>query len=43
MAKFVVGILVGLALGLYLDSSASGGPGQIVSQIETVFKNLVSS
>ena len=43
MAKFVVGILVGLVLGLYLDSSAAGGSGQIVSQVETVFKNLLSS
>jgi F0F1-type ATP synthase assembly protein I len=42
MAKFVVGVLLGLILGIYLDSAASGGPGQAFSQIQTVITNLAS-
>ena len=40
MAKLTVGILLGLVLGLYLDSTASGGPGQLISQIEVALRNL---
>jgi F0F1-type ATP synthase assembly protein I len=42
MAKFVIGVLLGLVLGIYLDSAASGGPGQALSQIQSAIVNLVS-
>lgn len=40
MARLVVGILIGLVLGLYLDSAAGGNGGQLLVQIETTIKNL---
>jgi F0F1-type ATP synthase assembly protein I len=42
MAKLVVGILIGLVLGLYLDSTATGTGGQPLAQIEAAAKNLFS-
>jgi outer membrane lipoprotein SlyB len=41
MAKFVVGVLLGLVLGMYLDSASSGGSGQVLSQIQTAITNLI--
>jgi len=38
MAKLVVGVLIGLVLGLYLDNSSTGTP--ILTQLETILKNL---
>ena len=40
MAKLVVGILIGLVLGLYLDSAASGAGAQPLAQIAAAVKNL---
>jgi hypothetical protein len=40
MAKLTSGILIGLVLGLYLNSAAAGGSAQIFSDIEIFFKNL---
>jgi hypothetical protein len=40
MARLVVGILIGLVLGLYLDSAAAGNGVQLLLQIETTIKNL---
>ena len=40
MAKLTSGILIGLVLGLYLNSAASGGASQFFSNIEIFFKNL---
>jgi F0F1-type ATP synthase assembly protein I len=40
MAKLMVGILVGLVLGLYLDSAAADGA-QPLAQIETAIRNLL--
>ena len=42
MAKLVVGILIGLVLGLYLDSAATDTGGRPLAQIETAVKNLFS-
>lgn len=41
MAKFMTGMLLGLVLGLYLDSAASGGSGHIFSQIQAALANLL--
>ncbi len=40
MAKLVVGILIGLVLGLYLDNSSAGTGVPILAQLETILKNL---
>jgi hypothetical protein len=42
MARLVVGILIGLVLGLYLDSATTGNGAQILVQIETAIRNLAS-
>ena len=41
MAKLVIGILIGLVLGLYLDSAAGTSGAQPFTQIEVAVKNLV--
>ena len=41
MAKLVVGILMGLVLGLYLDSATANGGTPILAQLEAAFKNLL--
>ncbi len=43
MAKLVVGILLGLVLGMYLDNAVVGEPGQLLSQIQTIVTNFISS
>jgi hypothetical protein len=40
MAKVTVGTLIGLVLGLYLGSAASGGSDQFFSRAEIFFKNV---
>ena len=40
MARLVVGILIGLVLGIYLDSVATGSGVQLLLQIEAAIKNL---
>jgi uncharacterized membrane-anchored protein YitT (DUF2179 family) len=40
MAKLIVGVLIGLVLGLYLDHSSTGGGSSILAQLETILKNL---
>jgi len=42
MARLVVGILIGLVLGLYLDSARTGSSAQLLVQIQTAIKNLIS-
>jgi hypothetical protein len=42
MARLVVGILIGLVLGLYLDSAGTGSSVQLLVQIQTAIKNLIS-
>lgn len=42
MARLVIGILIGLVLGLYLDSAAAGNGAAPLTQIETAIKNLLS-
>jgi len=41
VARLTVGILVGLILGLYLDSASAGGGARLLPQIETAVKNLL--
>jgi len=41
MAKLVVGILIGLVLGLYLDNSSAGSGAPILVQLGTILKNLL--
>jgi len=40
MAKLIVGILIGLVLGLYLDHSSRWTGSSILAQLETILKNL---
>lgn len=40
MARLVGGILIGLVLGLYLDSSSTGSGASPLVQVETALKNL---
>jgi hypothetical protein len=40
MAKLTIGLLIGLVLGLYLASAASGGADQFFSRIEIFFRNI---
>jgi hypothetical protein len=40
MARLVVGILMGLVLGLYLESATPDSGARILAQIETAIKNL---
>jgi len=42
MARLVAGILIGLVLGLYLDSARTGSSVQLLVQIQTAIKNLIS-
>jgi hypothetical protein len=41
MAKLIVGVLIGLVLGLYLDNSSAGAGSSIFAQIGTILKNLL--
>ena len=41
MARLVVGILIGLIFGLYLDSASSNNGARPLVQIETAIKNLM--
>ena len=41
MAKLVIGVLIGLVLGLYLDSSVDAGGASILMQLATALRNLV--
>lgn len=41
MAKLVVGILIGLVLGLYLDNSSTVAGASIFAQLETILRNLL--
>ena len=40
MPRLIVGILIGLVLGLYLDSAAAGAGANPLVQIETAIRNL---
>lgn len=42
MPKLITGVLLGLVLGLYLDSAGMREHGQLLSQIKTVLTNLFS-
>ena len=41
MAKLVVGILIGLVLGLYLESASAGNGAEPLAQIGTAMRNLL--
>jgi len=41
MARLMVGILIGLVLGLYLDSASTGNGTQLLAQIGTALRNLM--
>jgi hypothetical protein len=41
MPKIAAGILVGLVLGLYLASTASGDTEQLFSRVEMFFRNIL--
>ena len=40
--KLVTQFLIGLVLGLYLDSAGTGSSVQLLVQIQTAIKNLIS-